>query len=220
LEPTADSNLSFFSLPGASAEILITKEVNTDNQIDMVIDDIRIEVQFDFFNTTGNQRELDVHVAGDLAPQIVVSQQDINGRQDGEGDFTRVFAPSSRVTLNAPPSYGRFVFDRWVVNGQEGLANVSALSINMTSNTQVEARFREATVTLAAPTLVPVAAPPGQVGFTFNTVSGSRYTVELSTSLANPQWSPVDLRVGNGGPMQFTRPTDQNSKAFFRLRVE
>ena len=142
MEPTTDSSLLLYSRPAAWADILITKEVQTDNGIDMVIDDLHIEVQFDFYNTSGNQRELAVEVTDDLAPVILVSHLDLNGRRDGQGDFTRVFSPFSQVTLEAPPSYGQFVFDGWVINGQPVSSSATTVLVNLTSGTKAQARFR------------------------------------------------------------------------------
>lgn len=221
LVPTADSNLAFFSIPGADADILITKEVNVDNQIDLAIDDIRIEVQFDFFNTTGNQRELSVVVPQDLAPRIVVSQQDINQRQDGEGDFTREFAPFSQVTLTAPESYGRFQFDHWIVNGVQAATPSTSVVVTLNSNTSAEARFRENVPVTTQPVLAPVAsAPPGQVGFTFNTQTGARYTIEKSSGISGQPWIALEQRTGDGSPAQFTRSIEASAASFFRVRVE
>ena len=151
---------------------------------------------------------------------IVVSQQDINTRQDGQGDFTRVFAPFSQVTLKAPASYGEFTFDRWIVNGQEAPANQSAVLVTLNSNTRAEARFRPASSGNPVPRLTPLPTPQGQVGFSFQTVPGARYIIENSTRVTSPVWTSVDTRVGTGEPMSFTRSTLANAAAFFRVRVE
>ena len=90
-QPVTITNLVYFSQPAADAEILLTKDVSTDNGTDFTIDDLLFEVQYDFAQTSGNLRELNVHVTDDLTPVIVVSQEDINHRQDGLGDFNRVF---------------------------------------------------------------------------------------------------------------------------------
>jgi hypothetical protein len=82
---------------------------------------------------------------------------------------------------------------------------------------QVEARYRRPPSAFA---LTPVAAPAGQVGFSFPTESGTRYTIEQAFGLVNPVWTPVDIRTGNGGVMQFTRTVSTNAAVFFRLRVD
>ena len=68
--------------------------------------------------------------------------------------------------------------------------------------------------------LTPVAAPAGQVGFRFASEPGTRYTIEQTTRLTNPVWTPLETRIGDGSLIQFTRPTGTNPAVFFRLRVD
>lgn len=215
-QPVPVTNIDFFSQPGADADILLTKDVSTDNGTDFVIDDLVFEIQYDFTPTSGNLRELSIRVNDDLEPVIALSQPDLNSRQDGQGDFSRVFPPFTLVTLQAPATYGRFTFDRWIVNGQPQTTAVPAVAVFLTANTVVEARYRGLPSSL---TLQPVAAPPGQVGFSFPTEPGARYTIEQSPRLNSPVWTTVDTRVGDGTPIQFTRPT-ASPAAFFRVRAE
>ena len=215
-QPVPVTNLVFFSQPAVNADILITKDVSTDNGTDFVIDDLIFELQYDFSPTSGNVRELNVQVTDNFAPVIAVSQSDLNGRQDGQGDFSRVFPAFTLVTLQAPPSYGQFIFDRWFVNKQPQTTQVPAVAVFLAGNTLVEARYR-----LPSPlVLTPVAAPAGQVGFSFTTEPGARYVIEQTPQLVNPIWTPLETRMGDGSRMQFTRPTGTNATMFLRLRVE
>lgn len=216
-QPVPVTNLVFFSQPAVDADILLTKDVSTDNGTDFQIDELHFEIQYDFNPTSANMRQLDVQVADNLEPVIAVGQVDLNGRQDGQGDFSRVFSPFSLVTLQAPPTYGEFVFDRWVVNALPQTAQVPVTAIFLTDNTVVEARYRRLSGPLV---LAPVAAPAGQVGFSFLSETGKRYTIEQSTRLMNPVWTPVETRDGNGSRLQFTRAAGTNAAVFFRLRVE
>jgi hypothetical protein len=216
-QPIPPGNLLFFTQPAADAEILLTKNVSTDNGTDFVIDDLVFEIQYDFNPTSSNMRDLTVRVSDDLAPVITVSQQDLNGRQDGQGDFSRVFAPFTVVALQAPPTYGQFVFDRWFINNQPQTAQSPVVAVFLTGNTQVEARYRLASGPLV---LTPVAAPAGQVGFRFTSEPGRQYTVEQTVQLNNPIWSPVETRTGDGSVIQITRSAGTNAALFFRLRVQ
>jgi cell division protein FtsB len=196
LEPSTPPNLLLFSRPAAWADILITKEVSTDNGIDMAIDDLHVEVQFDFYNTSGNERALAVNVTDDLDPVITVSQQDINGRQDGRGDFFRVFSPFSQVTLQAPANYGQWAFDRWVVNGQEAPEGVTAVLVNLTSDTQVQARFRPASSGDEAPLIAEepldqTVAAGTSVSFTVSATGGEPFGY---------QWQRNGVPLGDSAP--------------------
>jgi hypothetical protein len=215
-QPVPVTNLLYFSQPAADAEILVTKDVSTDNGTDFIIDDLLFEIQYDFSPTSDNLRELNVRVSDDLKPVIVVSQQDINSRQDGLGDFNRVFPTSAQVTLEAPPTYGRFVFDQWLVNNQPQTTNGSAVSVFLSADAKVEARYRLA----VGPALTLVTAQPGQISFRFPSEPGGNYTLEQSQRLADPTWTPVETRVGDGTAIQFTRPIGATPTTFFRVRRE
>ena len=215
-QPVPVTNLVFFSQPAAHADILLTKDVASDNGTDFVIDDLLFEIQYDFVPTSSSLRELEVRVTDNLAPVVALSQLDINSRQDGQGDFSRVFPAFTLVTLQAPPTYGEFVFDRWFVNNQPQTTQVPAVAVFLSANTLVEARYRLDSGPLV---MKPIAAPPGQVGFSFESEPGARYTIEQSPQLSNPIWTPLETRTGDGSPIEFLRPISGNT-GFFRLRVE
>jgi hypothetical protein len=213
-QPVPFTNLVFYSQPAAHAEIVLTKDVSTDNDTDFVIDDLLFEIQYDFTPTSGNLRELNVRVGGDLQPVIAVSHLDINSRQDGQGDFSRVFPSFTLVTLQAPFTYGQFVFDRWFVNNQPQTTQVPAVAVFLTSATQVEARYRLAAGPLM---LTPIALSSTQIGLSFQSEPGVSYTLEQSPRLTNPTWTTVETRAGDGSRIQFTRPISA-AAAFFRVR--
>jgi hypothetical protein len=58
MQPVPVTNLLFFSQPVANAEILLTKEVSSDNGTGFVIDDLLFEIQYDFNAISGTMREL------------------------------------------------------------------------------------------------------------------------------------------------------------------
>ena len=148
LEPSTDSGLLVFSRPGAFTDILITKEVATDNGVNMVVDDLRIGLEYHFYNTSARLAELEVATSDGLAPTIVVGRSDANGRGDGQGAFRRTFIRGDFVTLQAPESYGRYVFDRWLINGaapSDGGAGVefsAEIVVEIVGATRAEAVFR------------------------------------------------------------------------------
>jgi hypothetical protein len=215
LQPIPVTNLVFYSQPAANADILITKDVSTDNGTDFIIDNLLFQIQYDFAPTSGNLKGLDVRVSDNLTPVVTLSQADINSRQDGQGNFSRVFPPFTVVTLQAPGTYGQYVFDRWFVNNQPQTAQVPVLAVFLAGDTQVQAQYRLPAGPLV---LTPIPVPPGQIGFAFPSQTGVNYTIEQTQGLTHPTWTTVDTRVGDGTILQFTRPINAGPATFFRVR--
>jgi hypothetical protein len=217
-ETDLPEKMLFFSEPAVMADVVITREISTDNGVGLAITDLQFEVRLHFDNTSSSERrKLVVDVDDNLSPVITVSQSDLNGRQDGQGDFTRIFAPSTRVILQAPASFGEFLFDRWVVNDVPAATASTSVTNTLTSDLRAIPVFRRASQGFAL-TSVPLGA--GQIGFGFPTVSGVRYTIEQTLNLTNPTWTPLETRTGDGSRIQFTRPISGNRAVFFRVRVE
>lgn len=218
-ESNVSDKLLFFSQPAAMADVVITKEVATDNGIDLAITDLEFEVDLDFDNTSSARRELEVAVSDHLTPLIAVSRVDQNGRQDGLGDFTRQFAPFTQVTLEAPARFGELQFDHWVIIGQPAATSSTQVSLTLTSDIRALAVFKPGTPLLVL-TPTPVAPSSGLIGFSFPTVAGARYVLEQTLSLKTPAWTAFESRTGDGTPVQFTRQVGVNKAVFFRVRVE
>jgi len=214
-----DEDMLLFSRPAADAEILIRREVITDNGIDLPIEHLVFEVEYEFANQSLNQRTLDVEVTDDLQPVIVVSVPDASGRRDGQGDFRRVYPPNTTVTLQAPAVYGGRSFDRWVINNVLRPAGANSVTFPLTTGTTAEARYGSIPATIPAPTLTLLPPTPEAVGFRFSTLLGQTYVIERKLTLDDQGWTRVDAMPGTGGLLQFTRPTT-NGSSFFRLRVE
>jgi hypothetical protein len=111
-----DGEILIYSRPAAWADITLTKDVNTQTGIDMVIDSLRLEVIYDFTPKDSNKVKLQVLVSEDgLLPYFIVDAKDLNNRQDGRGNFHRTYYknPNGKVTVKAPASYGVWQFEKW-----------------------------------------------------------------------------------------------------------
>jgi hypothetical protein len=219
-QPT-DANMLLFSRPAADADILIRRGVLSDNGIDLVIDSLTIEVEYEFVLQSPSRRTLDVQVRDGLQPIIVLNQTDVSGRRDGQGDFRRVYPAGLSLTLQAPAIYGGRPFDRWVINDAARPAGLNSVTFTIDNGTTAEAVYAPvpSIAPAPAPELAALPPAPGLVGFRFSTVQGRNYVIERKFALSDPAWTPVETMSGTGGLLQFTRPTTTNS-SFFRLRVE
>jgi hypothetical protein len=105
--------LSLYSLPAAWADIVVRKEVSTDNGVDMVIDDLNLTLTYEYQAKRADQAELAVTVADGHMPAIFLDHPDVNDRQDGIGSIRRVFSPHETVAIQAQEVYGEYCFARW-----------------------------------------------------------------------------------------------------------
>ena len=215
MQPVPVTNVLFFSQPAANAEILLTAEVASDNGTTFTIDDLLFEIQYDFNATTGQRRELNVRVSGDLAPVIHLTPEDLNDRTDGIGDFSRIYSSFTLVTLQAPSTYGRYVFDKWMLNNQP-YTTFPATAVVLSGNMTIEARYRIP----AIPVLTMARGSAGQIRLTIPSEIGSTYTLEQTPRLNSPTWSAIESRPGDGAVIEFTRPTTSPPNAFYRVRID
>lgn len=72
---------------------------------------------------------------------------------------------------------------------------------------------------LAAPMLTAASLGGTNFSFTYSTVTGLIYVVELKTNLEDPVWSPVATNSGNGGSLLYLENVSGFSNRFFRVRV-
>jgi hypothetical protein len=134
LSTGSQSNTLIYSRPGAWADIAITRDDNWDDggcvECDcwMDIDSLTLEVTYDYYDKDNNLQTLRIAAAPkeaspgwpkNLAPYFLVDTADVSDRQDGTGDFYRIYDNSADVSVNvtAPITFGYWTFDRWVKPG-------------------------------------------------------------------------------------------------------
>jgi len=193
-QPT-DANMLLFSRPAADADILIRREMISDNGIDLVIDGLTLQVDYEFALQSPSRRTLDVQVQDGLQPIIVLSQTDVRGRRDGQGNFRRVYPEGLSHTLQAPAFYGGRPFDRWVVQGQPQAAGVNAVTFELDTGITAEARYGELSSSNAPPSITQ--QPANQVA-----VLGATATFTVAASGAGPltfRWQKNGAAMSDGG---------------------
>jgi hypothetical protein len=139
------TDLMKYSRPAAWANILVKKEVSTSSGEGMVLDKLRIDLQYDFYKKSPNHKDLEIFVLGDITPAIFLddesgSLRDANGRGDGRGDFLRVFGPDQEVIVEASQRFGTWEFDYWRVEGGE-IDPSPIIDVKLTEHTRLEAVY-------------------------------------------------------------------------------
>jgi hypothetical protein len=141
--PQTAENLMLYSRPAAWADLTISKDVNTSNGVDMVIDNLRLEVTYDFMRKPSDLVSLHVQVSEeDLMPLFTLDKADVNGLQDGRGNFYRTYDQNTLVTLKAPESYGVWRFEKWTDRfGTATLSTDPTLQLPLYSDQDIRAQF-------------------------------------------------------------------------------
>ena len=139
-------NLLLFCRPSAWADIVITKEITADTPVDIVVDSLRVELQYDYVDKLPGQASLEVTASGSGAkPYIIVGAADLNARQDALGDFDRTYTKGNNVTLTVPQSYGEWRFQKWTDRvGSDlpgGPATNTVLSVLLSDNKTLQAQY-------------------------------------------------------------------------------
>src|SRR6185295_9233858 len=134
-----------FSRPGALAEIEVTKDVTADNGVTIDVDDLILELVYDFSRRSSPVHDLKVEVNDGLMPLITTSEIDLNGRSDGRGIFERSYQGTKVVSLQAPARYGVWKFSGWEsanASASGGVATILSSDpvLNVTVATDVAVR--------------------------------------------------------------------------------
>ncbi len=195
LSQPSDANMLLFSRPAADADLLIRREVLSDNGIDLALDQLSITVEYEYANQPTGFRTLDVTVTDDLQPVIALNQPDVSGRRDGQGDFRRVYPAGIPLTLNAPATYGGRAFDRWVINGIERPAAASAVTFTITEGTSAEARYQALSGSGAPPSIT---SPPANTVAVLGTTATFNVTASGGGTLTF-RWRKNGVPLSDGG---------------------
>jgi hypothetical protein len=155
VEGNATSNMMLYSLPAVWANLEISK--NSVNRIqngsgvvvhdNIRIQSLRLELKYNFVRKKQNLVELQVGVVqavqqngnwidtpSSFQPCCTLSRKDANGRQEGRGQFLRIYPRtlSGTVVLSAQPVYENWIFHSWVDQGGQPLSTPSPQSTELT----------------------------------------------------------------------------------------
>ena len=125
-------SVMLFSRPSVWSDITMSKQVQT-NGDDIVIDSLVLELQFDYTlrRTNSNLRNIDISANEDLLPYIACSEEDINGRTNGNGNLYRSYRMGSQpVTFTAVDKYGTYYFKNWTDRSGRVVSDKIDLTVN------------------------------------------------------------------------------------------
>ena len=213
--PTED--LLLYSRPAAWADIVITKNVETNNGISMIIDSLVLELMYDFTSKRPEIASLNVKPSEDgLMPLFILNTVDLNGRQDGVGDLYRSYSRGTSLTVEAPSLYGVWKFEKWTDSAGTTIGTSRVLNLNLSSDKAIRAHFAQ-DQTQCTYSIMPdysrvgATAGSGIVSVTTGNECG------WSGVSSDPSWLTVDPRVAITGGGDFRYQYTANSSAAPRI---
>lgn len=125
-------NVMLFSRPSVWSDITMSKQVQTDGD-DIVIDSLVLDLQFDYTlrRPNSNLRNIDIVANEDLLPYIACSEEDINGRTNGNGNLYRSYRMASKpVNFTAIDKYGTYYFKNWTDRSGKVISDKTDLTVS------------------------------------------------------------------------------------------
>jgi len=159
LKGDALSDLMIYSRPSVLTDLQIAKNGYPNNGADIKIDRLKLELTYDYFESTDNL--IDKHLLvtaiepgegtslkvseASFEPYFIIDREDTNRRQDARGKCLRVYQRvwDGHVILTAQPTYGNYMFNKWTdVTGDE-LPNSegTTVSLDLKSDQMVCAQY-------------------------------------------------------------------------------
>jgi hypothetical protein len=136
----------------------------------------------------------------DSGVTVTVSPVDNNGQAGSTTQFTRVYYKGTEVTLSAKQSVGSNEFKQWLANGVP-VSTEPTVTVTMDYDRTLRAVYelKHEPIELKYPitTISPFT-------FTFSTVEGVTYEVQVTQDLKN--WSKLGEVKGTSGEVEFTDP--------------
>jgi hypothetical protein len=111
---------------------MITKSVSPDDPTtDIAIQKLQLQVVYDYYTRPRGRVSLSVQIPESISPYIVCDKEDLHGRKDGLGDFSRDYVKNTTLTMSAPTEVGGKQFVAWAEGGAwqgEKLVNAQIVS--------------------------------------------------------------------------------------------
>ena len=152
----------------------------------------------------------------DSGVTVTVSPADNNGQAGGTTQFTRVYSKGTEVTLTADSTSGSNQFKQWLANGVPAGTNPTVtVTMNYDRTLRAVYELKHEPIELKYPitTISPFT-------FTFSTVEGVTYEVQVTQDLKN--WSKLGEVKGTSGEVKFTDlrlPKVPYKRNYFRVKL-
>ncbi|MCP5417827.1 MAG: hypothetical protein H6965_12105 [Chromatiaceae bacterium] len=145
LKSDTAASLMRYSRPAAWADITVSREVKADMGTVIRIENLRLNVTYDFTGESPGVRVLHVKAApesANLQPYFMLDRLDLSGRSDGRGDFYRAYKGlPTMVQIVAQDRCGRWRFDQWTDQAGNTLGKRPHLKLEVSEDRVLKAVY-------------------------------------------------------------------------------
>jgi hypothetical protein len=127
-----DSDMAYYSLPSARADMDVIKKVQTSNGQKVNITEVIIEISYEYSELDNCSMVKILAANNSLAPTIAVDREDTCKQTSGFGYFTRTYPHGDgSVLFTAPATYGEWTFSKWVNGCGETISTTPQVQVDL-----------------------------------------------------------------------------------------
>lgn len=204
-------NIMLFSRPSVWSDIIMSKQVLTDSECDIVIDSLVLELQYDYTRRTMDNHNIDIGTVEDLMPFIACSENDVNGRSGGNGLLYRSYSTSSTpVTFTAIDRYGSYYFKNWTNRTGTVVSEKLDLTVNRMKDQYYRANYERRVPILNVPDTIKVGNSGGAYTVQVGNVGSGVIEMDWYVSDSISSWVHLNGEAEGVDDGQFTFTFDAN----------
>ena len=122
-----------------------------------MIDSLMITLHYDFTYRPSNIRNIEVSANEELMPYFACSEEDLNGRSNGNGPLCRSFRNSSQsVTFSAIEKYETYYFKNWTDRAGRVISDKTNLTVKKSTDQFYRANYERRVPILNVPDTIHV----------------------------------------------------------------
>lgn len=213
-----NGNIMLFSRPSAWGDISLMKKVHSSGGGDVVIDSLVLKLQYDFTHRPNSIRNIDITANDGLLPYITCSEEDINGRSNGNGNLYRSYKFNSQpVKFSAINQYGAYHFLNWSDRSGKIVSNKNELTVACNKDQFYVANYERRVPILQVPDTIQVGHTGGKYTVNVNNIGSGDIEMDWYVSDSLSSWVHLNGETSGFNQGRFTFSYDANPSGVNRV---
>ena len=157
-----------------------------------------------------------------VPPTITAQPVDLTLLAGGSGNFSVAVIGESPLSyqwqFNGTNISGATASSFAITNAQA--SNAGSYAVIITNSVGSVTSVAKTLKVLVSPSLTSLSNNSTNFGFSYPTIIGSTYIIQLKTNLTDPVWTSVSTNLGTGSLTNYSTPKLNTGSRFFRLSVQ